>query len=362
MSNNIDSRSFLLILQSGARQSLVSFLTSVKDQQKNDNWKSTIDSWKNSAELIEEINKWLRLSDKTDDPVCHLFYEWFNSGDEQLELFVLCFVPTLVEIYLTNLHSTKKVHLTSGIEAVFLSIYGSRVRSRGGKPITWNPPNLLNNSVYHTVPSALPKSNGHRRQLSFANSSSSVSTENEKEQTASAPIILESALPLIGNDGIRLHERERILREIFKLFNESIGDLPSCVLNSYCAMIGRLCSSGFPFYDENSVVDQLSSPVSLESRMRGISSGKTSAQSERIPLSPPILQSMAEGLHYCLYHKSSNSAAQLALTPLEKRASYELIPQILVMTRAIHRTSASQRKTTRVLVPSQSMLVVSPQV
>jgi len=312
-------RVFLLSLRAGLRPGLVTFSQGLAEIQKNNSeqFEQTIELFRKDAELYSAMILYLQTTDKTDDPVCNLFFDWFGSGHKGLQSLVISFIPTLVEVYLTNLHSTKQTHLTSGIETVLLCMYGHKVRTSAGQPLNWNPPSLSTSSIYHNI-DARSATKQTRRAVTIEDNRNGLNVNNE-EDNPKGSVVVEGVLPIIGEHGIRTLERDIILREIIRLFVNNIGTQYNYTLDQYSSMVARICSAGFPF--EEGTKNELY------------------AQVIRIPLSSSILQCMAEGLHFCVFHQSVKLTAMWALDMIDKRATYDIHPNVIVTVRAIKRTS-----------------------
>ena len=84
----------------------------------------------------------LALSDPSSgsgsDPLCQWLYETYLSMDTHLRLVVLSFVPLLLGLYLSQIHSSNSytsTHSLAGFKAVLLAIYSAEAKSRGGKHV-----------------------------------------------------------------------------------------------------------------------------------------------------------------------------------------------------------------------------------
>ncbi|KAB1997301.1 hypothetical protein ES319_D12G016000v1 [Gossypium barbadense] len=85
------------------------------------------------------------------DPLCQWLYETFQSSDPHLRLLVLSFLPLLSGTYLSRIHTSDSSSFPSfsGFEAVLLAVYSSEVKSRFGKPLLVQIPDLSQPSLYH---------------------------------------------------------------------------------------------------------------------------------------------------------------------------------------------------------------------
>jgi hypothetical protein len=73
----------------------------------------------------------LSLSLQDDDVVIEWLYASYQSGDDDLQRYVLSFAPLLLWLY----HTRAKV---PGVVAMLLLIYNHVVELRGGKPVYFN--------------------------------------------------------------------------------------------------------------------------------------------------------------------------------------------------------------------------------
>lgn len=110
-----------------------------------------------------------------DDPFCQWLYDTFLSGDPDLRLVVLSYVPLLSSLYLSRIHSSSTTSAVisatpslAGFEAVLLVLYSSEVKARSGKPILISIPDLSQPSLYHS-----PRSPSSNKSNSVNNNSSS---------------------------------------------------------------------------------------------------------------------------------------------------------------------------------------------
>ncbi|MCO5548891.1 hypothetical protein L7F22_002353 [Adiantum nelumboides] len=82
------------------------------------------------------------------DALCQWLYDTFQTGDPDLQVVVLRYIPALCGLYLPRILSRNDESL-AGFEAVLLALYGAEAKGRQGSPIAVNIPDLSQPSLYH---------------------------------------------------------------------------------------------------------------------------------------------------------------------------------------------------------------------
>ncbi|MCO5612909.1 hypothetical protein L7F22_067182 [Adiantum nelumboides] len=82
------------------------------------------------------------------DALCQWLYDTFQTGDPDLQVVVLRYIPALCGLYLPRILSRNDESL-AGFEAVLLALYGAEAKGRQGSPIVVNIPDLSQPSLYH---------------------------------------------------------------------------------------------------------------------------------------------------------------------------------------------------------------------
>jgi hypothetical protein len=99
-------------------------------------------------EVATQISSLLRHpnSGAGENNLCRWLYDTFQSGDPDLQLVALRFLPIIAGVYLSRVTLRKPL---AGFEAVLLALYAHETTSRSGQPITVSVPDLSHPSVYH---------------------------------------------------------------------------------------------------------------------------------------------------------------------------------------------------------------------
>ncbi|XP_031255552.1 protein MTL1-like [Pistacia vera] len=267
------------------------------------------------------------------DPLCQWLYDTYLSSDSHLRLIVLSFVPLLSAIYLSRLHSheTSSIPSLSGFEAVILAIYSSEAKSRGGKALLVQIPDLSQPSLYHT-PRNKP-------------------TKSAKEKKSRPSVGVLSA-PLEPQIAVKSTKRACILGTAFDCYYKQISQMPSWSQLEFCKFAAVWagqdcdCQNRLDFEGENVnghghniddlVVDGLEK---LGIEEKGGANGNVELKGVRIPLPWEFLQPVLRILGHCLLGPMNSQdvkdSASLAVRRLYARASHDLVPQAIIATRSL---------------------------
>ncbi|KAF3707538.1 Hyccin Protein FAM126A [Channa argus] len=113
-------------------------------------------SLKDKGTLVPALYKVIRenYSDLL-EPVCHQLFDFYRSGEPQLQRFTLQFLPELLWSLLSA-SAARDPHTSGCIEALLLGIYNLEIVDKDGqsKVLTFTVPSLSKPSVYHE-PSAI---------------------------------------------------------------------------------------------------------------------------------------------------------------------------------------------------------------
>lgn len=113
-------------------------------------------SLKDKGALVPALYKVIRenYSDLL-EPVCHQLFEFYRSGEPQLQRFTLQFLPELLWSLL-SVSAARDPHTSGCIEALLLGIYNLEIVDKDGqsKVLSFTVPSLSKPSVYHE-PSAI---------------------------------------------------------------------------------------------------------------------------------------------------------------------------------------------------------------
>ncbi|VFQ92585.1 unnamed protein product [Cuscuta campestris] len=109
-------------------------------------------------DIAAQISELLRRPDSSagDNHLCRWLYDTFHSsGEPDLRLVVLRFLPVIAGVYLSRAAALHKP--LAGFEAILLALYDHETGARNGHAVTVTIPDLSHSSIYHETKQA-PKS------------------------------------------------------------------------------------------------------------------------------------------------------------------------------------------------------------
>ena len=238
------------------------------------------------SSLLREPN-----SGTGDNNLCRWLYDTFQSGDPNLQLIVLRFLPIIVGIYLSRVALRKPL---AGFEAVLLALYAHETTSRAGQPTTMNVPNLSLPSVYHEAKAPI---NNNSTELNLA--------------------IISPSLEPHGT--VRSTRRAKIVGVALELYHSKIYHMPVGSKIDFCDFCVVWAGQ-----DNNDDRD-----LKKESESNGRKVG-------RIPLPWELLQPVLRILGHCLMGNTKNKelfdAAWAACNSLYARSMHDINPKALLAT------------------------------
>ncbi|KAE8667903.1 hypothetical protein F3Y22_tig00112354pilonHSYRG00087 [Hibiscus syriacus] len=298
------------------------------------------------------------------DLLCQWLYETFQSSDPQLRLLVLSFLPLLSGIYLSRIHSSDSSSLTSlaGFEAVLLAVYSSEVKSRDGKPLLVQIPDLSQPSLYHT-PRNKPVDDRSRQSVGVLSA------------------------PLEPHLAVKSTKRAIIVGTTLDCYYKQVSQMPAWSKLDFCkfaaAWAGQDCpcrtkfdrdendqhgngnvngnsyehisredsgfSNGAKSHEEDYENDVIKEVVVVEMNNLGINGDAENLEikSVRIPLPWELLRPVVTILGHCLFGPSNSQdvkdAASFAIRCLYARASHDLAPQAILALQSLIRLDKSAR-------------------
>lgn len=289
------------------------------------------------------------------DPLCQWLYETYLSSDPHLRLIVLSFLPLLLGLYLSRIHSSDSTSTPSlaGFEAVLLAIYSSEAKSRAGKPVLVQIPDLSQPSLYH-----VPRNK--QNQHGFDNSRQSVG------------VLSPSLEPQIA---VKSTKRPIIVGVALDCYFKQISQMPSwskielCKYASFWAGQDCACKNKFDGdreieiengnennggyfleyrsgylsngYDKNGNGHEIDDVVvEMEKlRMERNRRDDSGTKGVRIPLPWEVLQPLLRILGHCLLgplnSQDVKDVASVAVRRLYARGSHDLAPQAILATRSL---------------------------
>ncbi|KAJ9141489.1 hypothetical protein P3X46_032024 [Hevea brasiliensis] len=299
------------------------------------------------------------------DPLCQWLYDTYLSSDPHLRLIVLSFLPLLLGLYLSRIHSSDSASTPSlaGFEAVLLAIYSSEVKSRAGKPVLVQIPDLSQPSLYHTPRN---KQNPH----GFDNSRPSVGVLSPPLEPQIAvkstkrPVIVGVALDCYFKQISQMPSWSKV--ELCKYASAWAGQDCACkdkldggreveIQNGHgnennggYFLEGRSLSNG---HDNNErEIDVVEEMEKLE--IEGNGTEHSELKGVRIPLPWEILQPLLRLLGHCLLgplnSQDVKDAASVAVRRLYARGSHDLAPQAILATRSLIQLDKRAREAAKV--------------
>ncbi|CAI9104000.1 OLC1v1002602C1 [Oldenlandia corymbosa var. corymbosa] len=292
-----------------------------------------------------------------DDPFCQWLYETFLSGDPDLRLVVLSYIPLLSSVYLSRIHSSSSTTSAvlsatpslAGFEAVLLVLYSSEVKARSGKPILISIPDLSQPSLYHNPRNNIPNK----------------STPSSKSPPQPPPRPVQVGVlspPLEPQMAVKSTKRAGIVGIALDCYYKQISQMPSWSKLHFCEFAADWaaqdcpCKSDFDDFavqkPDNFAESSNGSPDNLscneiEDVAEGIQDLRIEGSNEdlrpnkgvRIPLPWELLQPMLRILGHCLLgplnSEDVKDAASVAVRCLYARASHDLNPQAILATRSL---------------------------
>ncbi|EEF35475.1 conserved hypothetical protein [Ricinus communis] len=334
--------------------SLSSLLTS--DPSSSFSLSSLADSDRPAISLLSSIDAYSLLSlalsnplsGSGSDPLCQWLYETYLSQDTHLRFVVLSFIPLLLGLYLSRIHSSdsasSSIPSLAGFEAVLLAIYSSEAKSRGGKPVLVQIPDLSQPSLYHT-----PRNKHNSSGFSAVGVLSPPLEPQIAVKSTKRPIIVGIVLDCYFKQISQMPSWSKV--ELCKFATSWAGQ--DCVCkdkldgvkeievrngtgNGYF-LEGKSFSNGYENngYEIDDVVEE------MEEKLRFERNGNEDLESKgvRIPLPWEILQPLLRILGHCLLgplnSQDVKDAASVAVRRLYARGSHDLAPQAILATRSL---------------------------
>ncbi|TYH29480.1 hypothetical protein ES288_A01G015000v1 [Gossypium darwinii] len=299
------------------------------------------------------------------DRLCQWLYETFQSSDPHLRLLVLSFLPLLSGIYLSRVHSSDSSSLPSlaGFEAVLLAVYSSEAKSRAGKPLLVQIPDLSQPSLYH-APRNKPVDDRSRQSVGVLSP------------------------PLEPHLAVKSTKRAIIVGTALDCYYKQVSQMPAWSKLDFCkfaaAWAGQDCpcrtkldrdednhhengnvngnghirllredsgfSNGTRSGDGDEVDyedDVIKEVVVVEMNNLGINEENLETKGVRIPLPWELLRPVVTILGHCLFgplnSQDVKDSASVAVRCLYARASHDLAPQAILALQSLIRLDKNAR-------------------
>uniref|UniRef100_A0A0D6QWS6 Hyccin n=1 Tax=Araucaria cunninghamii TaxID=56994 RepID=A0A0D6QWS6_ARACU len=309
------------------------------------------------------------------DALCGWLYDTYQSGDADLQLVALRYVPLVAGLYLSRvvagLYLSQEEEQTqpqqpplAGFEAVLLALYTTETKARGGRAVVVNIPDLAQASLYHS-----PRVPAPERFLRTA--------------------VGQLSAPLEPQTAVKSTKRAAIVGVALELFYRKIADMPSAAKAEFCEFAqgwaGQHCTCARKLDDEanaaapsnelrnpcpngKSLIDEIGKFSIEETSANGSSNAVCSSASSdqaiddsrakgtRVPLPMELLQPMLRILGHCLMGPTNpqelKDAAASAVRVLFARASHDLVPEAILATRSLIRLDIAARTAARAAAAS----------
>ncbi|XP_030596680.1 hyccin isoform X2 [Archocentrus centrarchus] len=253
-------------------------------------------SLKDKGALVPALYKVIRenYSDLL-EPVCHQLFEFYRSGEPQLQRFTLQFLPELLWSLL-SVSAARDPHTSGCIEALLLGIYNLEIVDKDGqsKTLSFTVPSLSKPSVYHE-PSAI---------------GSMALTEGALANHGLSKVVYSG--PHLQRENFTAQNRFEVLTFLLLCYNAALSYMSSTSLQSLCQLSSRVCICGYPRQQMR--------------RYKGIST--------RLTVTSEFLVQLITGIHYALCNGEVELGSK-ALDDVLYRAQLELFPEALLVGNAI---------------------------
>ncbi|GAB4860468.1 hypothetical protein Ancab_035628 [Ancistrocladus abbreviatus] len=123
---------------------------------------SLADSGRPARSLLQSLEAYSAITTSLSSPLsrsdggllCQWLCDTFQSSNLDLYLVVLSFVPLIVGLYLSCIHSSSIIDASAPsfatFEAVLFAFYGTETKAHASKPVVISIPDLSLPSLYHT--------------------------------------------------------------------------------------------------------------------------------------------------------------------------------------------------------------------
>uniref|UniRef100_A0A8C5HPR9 Family with sequence similarity 126 member A n=1 Tax=Gouania willdenowi TaxID=441366 RepID=A0A8C5HPR9_GOUWI len=253
-------------------------------------------SLKDKGSLVPALYKVIRenYSDLL-EPVCHQLFEFYRSGEPQLQRFTLQFLPELLWSLL-SVSAARDPHTSGCIEALLLGIYNLEIVDKDGqsKILSFTVPSLSKPSVYHE-----PSTFG-----------SMALTEGALSNHGLSRVVYSG--PHLQRETFTAQNRFEVLTFLLLCYNAVLSYMTSTSLQSLCQLSSRVCICGYPRQQMR--------------RYKGINA--------RLTVTSEFLVQLITGIHYALCNGEVEVGSK-ALDDVLYRAQLELFPEALLVGNAI---------------------------
>jgi len=236
--------------------------------------------------------------------LCQWLYEWYRTGDEHVQAFVLRFAPILVFNYL--LRSPQGVD-TAGYEACLVLIYNDeKAKLAEDKIPEIGLPSLAKASEYHE-PTSL----------------------HVKHPLVDSPATaLQDSVAITTTQGsLKPQERLAACAAALRMSVRHLPESANLAALQFCCMCIRLSVIGYRWA-------QPMDPA--KGRLTGMRGDAPSCVP--VQLSTELVQALVRGLGFCVHsdsHTDAKTMGRKAAAILQKRTTYDMMDQGVILTRAL---------------------------
>ncbi|XP_035227721.1 hyccin-like isoform X2 [Stegodyphus dumicola] len=243
------------------------------------------------------------------EPVCHQFFSFYRSREENLQNFARQYIPCLIGLYLSSVAKGNRKNVRC-VEVVLLGIYNLEVTDSSGKSacVSFRIPLLSKPSIYHE-----PMSLSH-----------TVLSERALSTLEYADSRMVTIGPYPEVEKINASNRLMVMTVLMWLYNQYIGNMSTFSHMSVCKMCSRIVKQGFNRANRPNYGSECSSGYN-NPHPRPIA---------RIPVSSSLLLEMIHAVYFATFNGLASIGLQ-SLDELHSRAMHEMLSDVLLVTNAI---------------------------
>lgn len=219
----------------------------------------------------------------------------------------------MIYLYLNAVATGEKQSVRS-VETLILCAYNMEVCSEKGvlKSVSFRIPVLAQASIYHE------EKNLHASDL------------KRWEDHCNKEI---SWKPIDQITKITAQNRLQVMAALMFVFNQQLSLIQKSALYHLCKMSSKLSTQGFTRFGHSYRSSYGTDPTST-SMSSSMSPPSVVKQIPRIPLSQQLLIELLHAIYFAMFNEFASAATQ-ALEDINTRASYELYPDVILVTNAI---------------------------
>ncbi|XP_054715009.1 hyccin-like [Uloborus diversus] len=262
-------------------------------------------------ELIQAVFTVLdekRYREELLEPLCHQFFSFYRSREENLQNFARQYIPSLIGLYLSSVAKGNRKNVRC-VEVVLLGIYNLEVIDSSGKAacLSFRIPLLSKPSIYHEP-------------ISLSHSALSERALSTLEYAENRMITVG---PFSEVEKINASNRLLVMTVLMWLYNQHIGCMSTFSHISVCKMCSRLVKQGFNRTSRPNYGSECTSGYN-NPHPRPIA---------RIPLSSGLLLELIHAVYFATFNGLDMGSQ--TLEELHNRAMQEMMSDVLLVTNAV---------------------------